>query len=186
VHVEYVYTSWLLYGTGGFGAGDVLMPATATRRVDGEDEITRTLIDVARVARDSSPPLSMPDTARASTVETPGFLRPTPLDTVRLGPQTFVLANPGYNEIVSLLHDTVYVLDATQSEARRDGVLWASDYIQTLDAPALDTTEVYAAACRFSLTPSRVVAQHHPLADWSTVAAVVRRQPIADYPTACR
>jgi hypothetical protein len=294
-HVEYVYASWLLYGSGGFGGGDVLMPATATRVVDGEDEITRSLDNVARLPRDSAPSLAMPSPATSSTIETPGFLRPTPVDTVRLGPQTFVLANPGYNEIVSLIHDTVYVLDATQGDTRartdsawiarlfpgrypvmvvvtdiawphvsgvrywvasgatiisrdmshgflekviarhwrlhpdklesmsprpkmkfqsvreslvrhglslyaidgagsegalmaylpNDGVLWASDYVQTLKAPALYTTEVYAAACRFGLTPGRVVAEHHPLADWSTLAGVVQRQSIADYPAAC-
>ena len=293
VHVEYVYNSWLLYGAGGFGGGDVLMPTSATRVVDGIDEITRSLDNVARVPRDSAPSLVMPATGAASTIETPGFLRPSPVDTVRLGPRTFVLANPGYNEIVSLIHDTVYVLDATQSEirartdstwiarlfpgrhpvalivtdlawphvsgvrfwvasgatiisrdmsrsflervvARRwraspdklethrralrfipvheslarsgiglyaidgagsegalmaylptDGVLWASDYVQTLDAPALYTTEVYTAACRFGLAPAKVVAEHHPVADWSVLTEMVRRQPIADYPPEC-
>jgi hypothetical protein len=293
VHVEYVYNSWLLYGSGGFGGGDVLMPTSATRVVDGEDEITRSVDDVARVPRDSAPSLVMSATGTVSTIETPGFLRPSPVDTVRLGPQTFVLANPGYNEIVSLLHDTVYVLDATQGETRArvdsawigrlfpgrhpvvvvvtdvawphvsgvrfwvasgatiisrdmsrsflervvahhwptnpdkleahrralrfipvheslarmgiglygidgvgsegalmaylpdDGLLWASDYFQTLEAPALYTAEVYAAACRFGLTPARVVAEHHPVADWSALTETVRRQPIADYPVVC-
>jgi hypothetical protein len=292
VHVEYVYASWLLYGSGGFGGGDVLMPTTATRLVEGEDDITRSLDNVVRVPRDSAPPLAMPASAVSTTIETPGFLRPSPVDTVRLGPKTFVLANPGYNEIVSLLHDTVYVLDATQGETRartdsswigrlfpgrhpivvvvtdiawphvsgvrfwvasgativsrdmsrsflervvarhwqhpdklesqrramrfvpirqslvhagiqlygidgagsegalmaylpNDGVLWASDYVQTLESPALYTTEVYAAVCRFGLAPVRVVAEHHPVADWSTLADVVRRQAIADYPPEC-
>jgi hypothetical protein len=293
VHVEYVYNSWLLYGAGGFGGGDMLMPASATRIVDGVDEITRSIDDVVGVPRDSAPSLVMPATGTASTIETPGFLRPSPVDTLRLGAQTFVLANPGYNEIVSLVRDTVYVLDATQSEIRartdsawigrlfpgrhpvvvvvtdvawphvsgvrfwvasgatiisrdmsrsfleqvvarrwrrnpdkleaqrralrfipvhdslarsgiglyaidgiasegalmvylpNDGVLWASDYVQTLDAPALYTTEVYAAACRFGLAPARVVAEHHAAADWATLTSVVRRQPIADYPGQC-
>lgn len=293
VHVEYVYTSWLLYGSGGFGGGDVLMPTTATRVVDGEDDITRSPNDVGHTPRDSAPSLTMPTTAASNTIELPGFLRPSPVDTVRLGPRTFVLANPGYNEIVTLLHDTVYVLDATQGETRArtdsawigrlfsgthpiavvvtdvawphvsgvrfwvasgatiisrdmsrsflervvarhwrqhpdkleshpralrfvavhgpligsglglypidgagsegalmaylpsDGVLWASDYVQTLEAPALYTTEVYTAACRFGLTPTRVVAEHHPVADWSTLSQVVQRQPIADYPPTC-
>jgi hypothetical protein len=296
VHVEYVYTTWLLYGDAGFGAGDVLMPTTATRVVDGEDEITRTLDAVSRIPRDSAPPLAMPAVTTPPTVEIPGFLRPAPLDTVRLGPHTFVLANPGYNEIVTLVHDTVYVLDATQGETRAradstwigrlfpghhpialvvtdlawphvagvrfwvasgatvisrdmsrgflekvvarrwrlhpdklesqrvrsalvfrpvreslvgpgiglyaidgaasegalmaylpgDRVLWASDYIQTLEAPALYTAEVFAAVRRAGLAPMRVVAEHQPLADWSAVAAIVARQPIADYPSAPR
>jgi hypothetical protein len=294
VHVEYVYTTWLLYPSAGAGGG-MLMPTTAARVVDGQNEITRSLISVARIARDSAPSLAMPDSGRTSTVETPLFLKPAPLDTVRLGPTTFILANRGYNEVVSLLHDTVYVLDATQGETRaradsewigrlfsgrhpvsvvvtdlawphasgvrywvasgatvisrdmsrgfldsivarrwrlhpdklesihprprlhfravgavlegrdigyyaidgigsegalmvylpRDGVLWASDYVQTLSAPSLYTTEVYAAACRYGLSPSRVVAQHQSLAEWSALADLVGRQPIADYPVSC-
>ncbi len=290
IHVEYVYMTWLLYGA------DVLMPMTVTRLVDGDEEVTRTFIDVSRVPRDSAPPVAMPAAGTVSEVVTPGFLRPAPVDTVRLGPNTFVLANPGYNEIVSLLHDTVYVLDATQSEARArtdsawigrlfpgrhpvalvvtdlayphvaglrfwvasgatvisretsraflasvvarrwqlhpdkleslsvrpalrfrpvrqtllgqgiglyaidgigsegalmvylpgDGVLWASDYVQQLNGPALYTSEVYAATCRYRIAPHRVVAEHQALADWSTLQAIVQRQPLGDYPVACR
>ncbi|HZS59886.1 MAG TPA: hypothetical protein VFA43_11500 [Gemmatimonadaceae bacterium] len=281
VHVEYVYATWLLYGANTFGGGDVLMPTMSTRLVDGEDEITRSLNDVGHVSRDSAPSLVLPTTGIASTISTPGFLRPSPVDTVRLGPHAFVLANPGYNEVVTLINDTVYVLDATQGDERartdsqwvarlfpghhhvnvvvtdvawphvsgvrfwaargatiisretsrsfleriiehsgtmrfvpvhsslvrpglglyaidgigsegalmaylpNDGVLYASDYVQTLDGPALYTTEVYAAACRFGLKPSRVVAEHHKVADWMTLVQVVQRQPIGDYPSAC-
>ncbi len=84
-----------------------------------------------------------------------------------------------------------YAIDGIGSEGAlmvylsRDGVLWASDYVQTLSAPSLYATEVYAAACRYGLSPSRVVAQHQPLADWSALADVVHRQPIADYPVSC-
>lgn len=294
VHVEYVYAVWFLYGSGSFlGGGDVLMPTQVTRVVDGEDEITRSLSHVIRISTDSAPSLTMPGTVTSNTIEAPGFLRPSPVDTVRLGPQTFVLANPGYNEVVTLLRDTVYVFDATQGDERArtdsawigklfpghhpvtvvvtdiawphvsgvrfwvasgaaiisretsrpflekivarhwrdhpdkleshprplrfvavqeslvrpglglyaidgagsegalmaylptDGVLWASDYVQTLEAPALYTAEVYAAACRYGLFPRRVVAEHHAVADWSTLSQVVQRQPIADYSPAC-
>ena len=41
IHVEYVYMTWQLYGQ------DILMPTTATRLVDGDEEVTRTLIDVS-------------------------------------------------------------------------------------------------------------------------------------------
>ncbi len=116
VHVEYVYTTWLLYPSAE-AFGGLLMPTTVARVVDGQNEIVRSLISVARVARDSAPPLTMPDSGRVSTVETPRFLQAAPLDTVRLGPTTFILANRGYNEIASLLHDTVYVLEC---HARRD------------------------------------------------------------------
>jgi|HubBroStandDraft_6_1064221.scaffolds.fasta_scaffold12840_3 hypothetical protein len=286
IHVEYVYATWLLYG-------DAVLPTSVTRVVDGDNDITRSLDNVERVSRDSAPSLAMPPSGASTTIETAGFLRPSPIDTIRLGPQTFVLANPGYNEVISLIQDTVYVLDATQGEARaradsqwigrlfpghhsiavvvtdvawphvsgvrfwvasgatiishaasraflqkvvarhwhlhpdklelhpramqfvpvheslahrdlslyaidgigsenalmvylpNDAVLWASDYVQTLDSPALYTTEVYAAACRWGLAPTRVVSEHHPVANWSTLVEVVHRQAIADYATAC-
>jgi hypothetical protein len=294
VHVEYVYTTWLLYGAASPGHG-FLMPTTAVRVVNGENEVTRSLVRFTPVATDSAPALTMPDSGRVSTVPVLPFLRPAPLDTMRLGPSTFLLVNPGYNEIVSLIHDTIYVLDATQGEARaradsawigrlfpgrfpvavvvtdlawphvsgvrfwvasgatvmsrdmsrafldsvvtyhwrlhpdklesvhprpkllfravgtpakgrdigfypidgiasegalmvylpRDSVLWGSDYVQTLDAPTLYAAEVYAAACRYGLTPSRIVAQHQQLADWSAFTAVVQRLAIADYPVSC-
>ena len=85
----------------------------------------------------------------------------------------------------------LYAIDGVGSEGAlmvylpNDRALWASDYVQTLEAPALYTTEVYAAACRFALAPTRVVAEHQPVADWSTLVEMVRRQPIADYPAAC-
>jgi hypothetical protein len=275
-HVEYVYTTWWLYG-------GVLQPTVATRLVDGDEEVARSLVSAAPVGRDAAPALALPPGARADTVSLPRFLLPAPLDTVRLGPRTFVLANRGFNEIVTLQRDTVYLLDATQSETRaradsawisrlfpgphpvvlivtdlawphvagvrfwvargatvvshrlsepflravvarrwtahpdalelarprptlrfvpatesldragprvypidgvasegalmvylpEDGVLWASDYVQQLNAPARYTTEVHAAACRAGITPSRVVAEHQPLAPWSAVTALV-------------
>jgi hypothetical protein len=85
----------------------------------------------------------------------------------------------------------LYPIDGAGSEGAlmaylpNDRVLWASDYVQTLEAPALYTTEVYTATCRLGLTPTRVVAEHHPVADWSTLSQVVQRQPIADYPSTC-
>jgi hypothetical protein len=85
----------------------------------------------------------------------------------------------------------LYPIDGAGSEGAlmvylpKDSVLYASDYVQTLQSPALYTSEVYAAACRYGLKPSRVVAEHHKLAEWVTLSQVVQRQPIADYPSSC-
>jgi hypothetical protein len=276
IHVEFVYATWLLYGA-------TPMPTIATELLDGDEVAARSVSTVDWIPRDSSPAIALPDAPTPSTVSIPGFLRPAPLDTQRLGPHTFLLANPGYNELVTLLRDTVYILDATQSETRAradsawigrlfpghhpitvvvtdlawphvagvrfwvasgativsraqsapflravvarrwtrspdklesvrprpalrfipvredltrsgiaayaidgvgsegalmvwlpdDGVLWASDYVQQLDAPALYTTEVYAATCRAGITPTRVVAEHQPTAPWSKLTALV-------------
>lgn len=48
----------------------------------------------------------------------PAFLTPSQPDTIRVGPNTFLLKNRGYAETVTLSRDTVYLLDATQGDAR--------------------------------------------------------------------
>ena len=52
--------------------------------------------------------------------------------------------------------------------------LWASDYIQSVTAPAAYTDEVCAAVKRSAISPERVAAQHIPLTPWSTVAKLCR------------
>jgi hypothetical protein len=110
-HVEYVYTTWLRFG------GPV-MPSSTARLVDGDEESSREVTAAEWVARTASPSVTIPDTAATNTVTAPMFLRYAPLDTMRLGPQLFALRNRGYNEIVALSHDTVFVVEATQSEER--------------------------------------------------------------------
>jgi hypothetical protein len=110
-HVEYVYTSWLRFS-------GPAMPTTSARLVDGDEELVRQVVSAQWVRRDSVPRLTGLDSAAVATVTLPGFLRPAPIDTVRLGPRVFLLANRGYNEIVALVRDTVLVLEATQGEER--------------------------------------------------------------------
>jgi hypothetical protein len=50
-------------------------------------------------------------------------------------------------------------------------LLWASDYIQTVDKPSLYAGEVLRAAERAGIEPDRAAAQHLRLTDWSTVRA---------------
>lgn len=45
-----------------------------------------------------------------------------------------------------------------------DRVLWASDYLQTVDGPTLYATEVWRAAERDGLHPESAVAEHLALA----------------------
>jgi hypothetical protein len=52
-----------------------------------------------------------------------------------------------------------------------DKFLWASDYIQTVEAPSLYATEVMRAAQRAGVEPERTAAQHLPLTNWRTVVA---------------
>jgi hypothetical protein len=287
-HVEYIYATWLRF------SGPV-MPATAARLVDGDEEIVREVSGARLIPRGAVETVVVPDTTVRAAITVAGFLRPTPIDTVRLGPHTFALLNPGYNGLVTLSRDTVLVLDATQSEMRAradsawigrlfpghhpvavivtdlawphvagvrfwvasgativsrdisepflrslvvrpwkapdklersrghatwrfvpvrdsldvaglslypidgigsegallaylrsDRVLWASDYVQTTDAPAQYTSEVYAAACRAGIRPERGLAEHTPPFAWSTVANLARQLPLAYAGPGCR
>ena len=56
-----------------------------------------------------------------------------------------------------------------------DRLLWASDYIQTIDEPGLYANDVMQAAQRADIHPERVAAQHLPLSEWKTVLAAQRK-----------
>jgi len=112
VHVEYVYSTWQRQD-------DVYLPAASFRIVDGRTTIEREFGPTALVRGDSAPALPvMPVRARPMGYPIDGFLAPTAPDTIRVGPNAFLLKNVGYTETVILARDTVYVLDATQGEAR--------------------------------------------------------------------
>jgi len=80
--------------------------------------VSRTVSSAELVAPDSTPPLVLPDTTVAMPPSVPGFLLPTPPDSVRVSAATRLLVNRGYTEAVMLAGDTLYLLDATQGEAR--------------------------------------------------------------------
>lgn len=78
----------------------------------------------------------------------------------------------------------VFPIDGVASEValaafiRPSRFLWASDYVQDLDAPTQYVDEVAAAVRRMGLSPSTVAAEHARLAQWSRVAALA--EPAAD------
>jgi hypothetical protein len=109
--VRYVFATWTR-------VGDVHVPGTATRLVDGSAEITRSFGRVELISADSAPRLVLPANAQPMAVQTPAFLAPSAPDTIRVSEKTFLLRNPGYQETLTLARDTVFVFDATQGEAR--------------------------------------------------------------------
>lgn len=111
VHVEFIYSTWQRFD-------DVLLPGVSFRMVDGRTTIERTLGSTRLMPRDSAPALAVPRRDTPMGYPLAVFLMPTEPDTVRVGPNTFLLKNAGYAETVTLDRDTVYVFDATQSEAR--------------------------------------------------------------------
>ena len=113
VKVEYIYTTW-------WGSGTIVLPVTTARVVDGTPELIRALglnRNTVRVT-DSAPfmrvPANMPDMSAAANP----MLDIGKVDTTRLADNAFLLVNRAYTETVVLARDTVWVLDATQGEAR--------------------------------------------------------------------
>jgi len=118
VHVEYVYSTWQR-------DGGLRWPASSFRIVDGSTDVTRTYGTTRLTPPDSGPTLVLPARTDAMDLLPLAFLVPTKPDTVRVGPNTFLLHNLGFNETVTLLRDTVYVFDATQGETRaREDSAW--------------------------------------------------------------
>ncbi len=117
VHEEYRYAAWTDV------APFTYYPATTIRSSDGLGDESWSAFpgSVVLVARDSAPAFKLPDTSGRALVPPPRFGDEEP-DTVRVGPHTFLLANRAFTSVVSLIHDSVFVLDATAGEqrARRD------------------------------------------------------------------
>ena len=109
--VEYVWSNWL-------DVGGAMSPGSTFRVVDGETEVSRIVATGALMPLDSAPALQLPDPGLVQPPALPAFLEPTPPDTIRVSDRTFLLKNRGYTETVTLRRDTVFVLDATQGEAR--------------------------------------------------------------------
>lgn len=111
IHVEYVYATWQRLD-------DVYIPGVSFRVVDGRTVIERVLGATRIVAADSAPSLTVPTRQTPMGYPIAEFMKPTAPDTQRIGPNAFLLANPGYREMVALARDTVFVLDATQGAER--------------------------------------------------------------------
>lgn len=116
--VQYLYSTWLLWDS-------VAFSGSAIRSADGRVMTTRTYGLIHLAPRDSAPSLAW--SGPPLPIRLPRFLQALPPDTVRIGPATVLLHNPGYNETITLARDTVFIFDATQSDdrAREDSALIA-------------------------------------------------------------
>lgn len=157
VAVRYVYATWLR-------VADAHVPGTATRVVDGMDDVTRTFGQVELVSRDSAPSLALPAVSSRMAEQLPAFLVPTNPDTVRVSATTFVLRNRGYAEAVTLARDTVFVFDATQGEARaREDSAWIAKLFPGRHAIALVVTDLawpHVAGVRFWVARGATIISH--------------------------
>jgi len=109
--LEYVYTTWV-------SAKGVALPGASYLLADGETEISQTIGDVELLAEASAPSLALPRQPERSEDTLPRFLQPLPLEITQVGPTTYILANPGYREVVTKIGDDLFLFDATQGEQR--------------------------------------------------------------------
>ncbi len=115
VVAEYVWSIWTPVA-----GSRALAPQYTFRLVDGEVNQQRHIPRFAFLPADSAVLFAFP-TAITALTERP----PMVPDTVRVGPQTFLLRTPSYTNVVTLQRDTVWVLDAQTDAGRaREDSLW--------------------------------------------------------------
>lgn len=110
-HIEYVYSNWTL-------AAGVMVPGSSFRLADGQIEISQTMGDVELVAQSTAFSMVLPDQPSQAPDALPLFLQPVDPKKSQIGPHTYLLSNPGYNEAVTRVGDEVFLFDATQGEER--------------------------------------------------------------------
>jgi len=158
VAVEYVWSNWdLVDNRGG------LFPQTAFRVVDSVTILSNTVTTAARVPADSAPRLALPDTAWRAPLVDP-FFAPRAPDTVRVSDNTWLLVNPSYTITVTLLRDTVFVLDATLGETRaRQDADWVARLFPGTHPVVLVVTDLawpHIAGVRYWVASGATVVSH--------------------------
>ena len=111
VRAEYLWTTW--WGVRGGGR----YPVASFLLYDGELYHRLGLVSGSAqlVARDSAPKLVAPVNTMPPP---PNMVASGAPDTVRVSADTWLLVTPAYTQAVTLQRDTVFLLDATTSEAR--------------------------------------------------------------------
>ncbi len=70
------------------------------------------------IPADSAPKLAVPATISSTPAPATVTLHGSQTDTVRVNAHTFLLVTPAYTETVTLMRDTVFLLDATSGDTR--------------------------------------------------------------------
>lgn len=110
-HIEYLYANWMM-------SGGVMVPGSSFRLADGNIEISRTIGDLEVVARNAAPELATPEEPAQPPDGVPIFLQPIDPRVIPVGPQTYLLSNRGFTELVTQVGDEVFLFDSTQGEER--------------------------------------------------------------------
>ncbi len=117
VLAEYVYTTW-------WEGDGVALPITAVRHIDGVPQLRRDLAlpqsagdRVVGPIQDPPPPtMTVPPADHRQ--QTDVFRTPNPVDTARIGANTWLLTSRYYTHAVTLQRDTVFLFDATMADWR--------------------------------------------------------------------
>jgi hypothetical protein len=164
VHAEYVYATW-------WQAGPVMLPIVAVRYVDGVEEFRR---DVS-LPQGSEPlgksvplaeafPRPLPAPLPDHTATQDGWLTVVPVDTVRVAEHTWLLKTAAYTHAVTMVRDTVYLLDATTAEWRsRADSAWIAKLFPTHKAVTLVVTDLawpHVAGVRFWAARGATITTH--------------------------
>lgn len=169
--VEYVWSNWQDFD----GA---IVPGSSFQVIDGATVHTRSVASAGWVPVDSAPSLRLPDPALVQRAAPLPFLDPVPPDTVRIGATSFLLKNRGYTHAVTLQRDTVFLLDATQGDARsRADSAWIARLFPGPHPVVLVVTDLawpHIAGVRFWVARGAIVASH-PAAE-SFLRQVIERR----------
>jgi hypothetical protein len=119
VLAEYVYATW-------WQAGPAILPMVAVRYLDGVEQNRRDLslpqspgqTVATLVAPGDAFPVRLPDPLPDHSAAPDPSRRETPVDTVRVADNVFLLTAPAYTHAVTLVRDTVYLMDATTADWR--------------------------------------------------------------------
>ncbi len=160
VLATYLYQTW-------WRLGDVFLPVTATRSVDGVEETSRA-IDLAGAATtigaDSAAWLSLPPNSPDMRNRPHPMLDPAVPDTVRVGPRSYLLVNPAYTHAVTLVRDTVFLFDASIGEGRaRQDSSWIARLFPGEHPIVLVVTDLawpHIAGVRFWVARGAILATH--------------------------
>jgi hypothetical protein len=156
VRSEFVYQTWT-------SIAELTRPGAVFHLVDGAVEMERVDGSFTLVPADSAPSLAMAPTA-PMRAELPGFLQALPVDTQRVGGEMRVLRNRGYGHGIVMLRDTVYLLDATQGDARgRLDSAWIAQLYPRHRAVAVVVTDLawpHVAGVRYWVSRGATIVSH--------------------------
>ncbi|HVZ49771.1 MAG TPA: hypothetical protein VG916_13380 [Gemmatimonadaceae bacterium] len=155
VHAEYLWSTWWGVNGGGY------YPNAAFRLFDGTVYERAGILgfQTALVPRDSAPRLDV-----AGAVPFPAPPAGNAPDTIRVDADTWLLRTPAYTEAVTLRRDTVFLLDATTSEARaRADSAWIAKLFPGRHPVVLVVTDLawpHVSGVRFWVARGAIVASH--------------------------